>query len=72
VDARVHAQTSSVPRPAPDRKPSIALGIVSILAGVMCTAIVLGITTGSLGGIILLIVCWAAIAAVNTAYTRRG
>jgi hypothetical protein len=75
VDARVQARASLVPGPAPDpvpaRPPSIALGIMSLLAGVACTAIALGVTAGSLGGIILTGVCWAAIAVVNAAYTRR-
>lgn len=71
VDARVQARASLVPAPVPDRRPSIALGVMSLIAGVACTAIALGVTRGSLGGIVLTGVCWAAIAVVNVAYTRR-
>jgi hypothetical protein len=71
VDARVHARTAPLSQPGPERQPSIALGIVSILSGIAGTAIVLGITAGSTGGIVLTTIVWAAIAAVNITYTRR-
>lgn len=58
-------------RSGSDRPPSTALGIVSILSGIPITATVLGVTDGSVAGVILLIIAWAAIAAVNLAHSRR-
>jgi len=71
VDARVEARTPAMSRADRDRPPSTALGVVSILSGIPTTWIVLGITHGSVGGIILLIITWVAIAAVNLAHTQR-
>jgi hypothetical protein len=79
IDARVDARVSAliqarIPAPAPraaDRRPSIALGVVSIVSAIPITAIVLGTTHASLAGIILLIVAWVAIAAANLAQSRR-
>lgn len=71
VDARVAARPAAPSHPEPARQPSIALAIVSILSGIGTTGIVLGVTAGSTGGIILTIIVWAAIAAINVTYTRR-
>ena len=70
VDARVQARISATSRPVPDRKPSIALAITSIVLAPAITATVLDATKGSTGGIILMIIAWAGIVAVNLAYSR--
>lgn len=69
VDARVEAQTSAMA--GPEQRPSSALPVVSILSGIPVTAIVMGITQGSAAGILVLVVAWVAIAAVNLAHGRR-
>lgn len=71
VDTRIQARTSARTRPGPDRRPSIALAITSMVLAVPITGSVLTFTRGSTGGIILMIITWAAIVAINLAYTRR-
>jgi hypothetical protein len=70
VDARVAERSPAVP-PAAEEKPSVALGVVSLLSGIPISGIVLGTTHGSVAGVILMIITWMAIAAVNVAHTRR-
>jgi hypothetical protein len=70
VDARVAERSPAVP-PAAEEKPSVALGVVSLLSGIPISGIVLGTTHGSVAGVILMIITWIAIAAVNVAHTRR-
>lgn len=77
VDARVEARISAAARASAAsragraRRPSIALGIVSIVSGIPITAIVLSLSRASVGGMIVLVVVWAAIVAVNLVDTRQ-
>jgi hypothetical protein len=57
-------------KPAPHRSVTpLALG--SLFAGVAATGAALGPTDGDVGGTIVAIVAWVAIAIVNVAYARR-
>lgn len=71
VDARVEARIPAASRAGRAQRPSIALGVVSIVSGIPITAIVLSLSHASVGGMVLLVVVWMAIVAVNLAYTRQ-
>jgi hypothetical protein len=71
VDARVEARTRSGPAPGADQRPSTALAVVSVLSGIPITAIVLGVTHGSVAGCVVLVIVWLAIVGVNVAQAHR-